>query len=250
MRIAAPRLGFIGFTPMSSHHVFLSRRSLLTASGLALALPYSHCFAATIPAPSSHPLWLSPLAQRCAKAYSQTALNILPEQGKAVMVDAQRGIASSVAKLRGADRTQLQREVLRFDTLLTAAPQRKILLAVSHQSNVLQSTAMHAQAVDATGELAMLSQRIAKNFFLVASGIEQPAVRSELNHDQRLFTRTLQAAKQEQRNTLAKLRALELAEAQWTFYDVALRAPEQAVSQMHVALTSERLWRILSPLSA
>jgi hypothetical protein len=227
--------------------VLLSRRSLLAASSLAFIIP-SRSFAAPSATPS-RPLWLSPQAQRCAKAYSQSALNVMPEQSRAVMLDAQRSMAASMLQLRGASHYELQREVLRFDTLLTAAPVRKILLAVSHQSNVVQDTISREQALSVNGELAMLSQRLAKNFFLIASGIEQPALKNALLDDQRAFTKALSDALRVNNNTNTQ-RTLQLAQAQWVFYDLALKAPLLPTSQERIAATSERLWSLLSPTAA
>jgi hypothetical protein len=234
--------------PFMYSQVLLSRRSLLAASSLALVLP-SRTFAA-ISATPSRPLWLSPQAQRCAKAYSQSALNVMPEQSKAVMLDAQRSMAASMLQLRGVTHYELQREVLRFDTLLTAAPARKILLAVSHQSNVVQDTMAREQPLSQHGELAMLSQRLAKNFFLIASGIEQPALKNALLDDQRAFTKTLSEALRATSNSTATQRTLQLADAQWVFYDLALKAPLLPTSQERIAATSERLWSLLSPMAA
>ncbi len=225
--------------------VLTSRRSLLAASSLALTLPYSRSFAAMNTAP--RPLWLSPQAQRCAKAYSQSALNVMPEQSKAVMADAQRSMAASMSQLRGVSHYELQREVMRFDALLTAAPARKILLAVSHQSNVVQDTMAREQPLSQHGELAMLSQRLAKNFFLIASGIEQAALKNALAEDQRAFTKTLGDALRVNSNSTNTQRTLQLAQAQWVFYDLALKAPLLPTSQERIAATSERLWSLLSP---
>lgn len=194
------------------------------------------------------PLLISPLAQRCAKAYSQAALNVLPEQSKAVMQESQRGIASGLNQLRGTEKTTLQKELLRFDTLLTAAPQKKILLAVSHQSNVLQCTPQQSTETKPSdlSELAMLSQRMAKNFFLKASGIEHAAVNSELLNDQRSFSGKLLHAQSDARLPIGVKRNLQLAQDQWVFYGAALKSPPLATSQQHVALSSERLWKLLT----
>lgn len=227
-------------------HFLLSRRSLLAASSLALIIP-TRSFA-TASSITARPLWLSPQAQRCAKAYSQSALNVMPEQSKAVMLDAQRSMAASMLQLRGASHYELQREVLRFDTLLTAAPARKILLAVSHQSNMVQEVISREQPLSPQAELAMLSQRLAKNFFLIASGIEQPALKSALLEDQQALTKTLSEALRATSNSTATQRTLQLAEAQWVFYNAALKAPLQITSQQHIAATSERLWSLLSPI--
>jgi hypothetical protein len=237
-----------------SSHLLLSRRCLLAAAAVSVAAP-KLSFAA-MSAPLSSPSWLSPLAQRCAKAYSQSALNVLPAQCKAVMADTQRSMASSMSQLRGqpaAVRFELQRELRRFDTLLAAAPARKVLLAVSHQSNVLQETVERDAQPQAFHALATLSQRMAKHYFLLAWGVDQADARMQLFLDQRAFALALQAAQQQQQLSplsVSERRALELTQAQWAFYEAALKAPPISDKQQQVASASERMWALLWPLSA
>lgn len=215
-----------------------SRGSLANAAQPAPAMPAAHA--------------LPMLAQRCAKAYAQSALNLMPEQSRSVMQQSQLGMTASLAALRGqpAMRYELQRELTRFDTLLTAAPARRVLLAVAHQSNVLQDAAERDSQPDALHALATLSQRLAKNYFLSAQSVDSSDTRMQLFLDQRAFKLALQAAEQRAGTPERTRRALALAQGQWAFYEVALQTPRQPASQQQVASASEKLWELFSALAA
>jgi hypothetical protein len=223
----------------------ISRRHAVGLLGAAWLMPHSTAWAQ-----GTHSMPLSALSQRCAKAYSQQALQVLPEQCKTVMLDTQQAIAASMLKLKGVRHAQLQQEVRRFDTLLTAAPGRKILLAVSHQSNVLQSAAERDDEPGVMHALATLSQRMAKNYFMLAWGVDQADARLQLLLDQRTFAPALQSALQQPKLlTLPQRRALELTQAQWAFYEAALKATPTPDKQQQVASASERMWQLLWPLN-
>ena len=153
--------------------------------------------------------WFRALSQRMAKAYCQQYLQVLPGAAVDVMGLARKMVQSGSNELaRGMQSGQWPADVGRqladvqkqFALLnqLTAAPatQTALVVAASEQADrtllvaqtVTESIEKMAQApsarlVNLAGRQRMLSQRLAKNYFLNAAKVESKVVQAQLVAD-------------------------------------------------------------------
>lgn len=211
--------------------------------------------------------WFRALSQRMAKAYCQQYLQVLPGAAVDVMGLARKMVQSGSNELaRGMQSGQWPADVGRqladvqkqFALLnqLTAAPatQTALVVAASEQADrtllvaqtVTESIEKMAQApsarlVNLAGRQRMLSQRLAKNYFLNAAKVESKVVQAQLVADAADFRQALQTLKAAPVSTPAIRSELELADSQWLFFDSALRRPADDAGLSAVATTSERL---------
>ena len=218
--------------------------------------------------------WFRALSQRMAKAYCQQYLQVLPGAAVDVMGLARKMVQSGSNELaRGMQSGQWPADVGRqladvqkhFALLnqLTAAPatQTALVVAASEQADrtllvaqtVTESIEKMAQApsarlVNLAGRQRMLSQRLAKNYFLNAAKVESKVVQAQLVADAADFRQALQTLKAAPVSTPAIRSELELADSQWLFFDSALRRPADdaglsavAVSYTHLTLPTKRI---------
>ncbi|MBW8464705.1 type IV pili methyl-accepting chemotaxis transducer N-terminal domain-containing protein, partial [Acidovorax sp.] len=95
----------------------------------------------------------------------------------------------------------------------------------------------------------MLSQRLAKNYFLNAAKVESKVVQAQLVSDAADFRLALQALKAAPVSTPAIRNELELADSQWLFFESALRRAADDAGLHTVATTSERLLGVMDKLT-
>lgn len=219
--------------------------------------------------------WFRALSQRMAKAYCQQYLQVLPGAAVDVMGQARKRVLSGSAQLtkglqsgqwptgvaRQLDEVQKQFALINE---LTAAPATRtaMVVAASDQADrtlllaqaVTESIEKMAQApsarlVNLAGRQRMLSQRLAKNYFLSAAQIESKVVQAQLISDAADFRQALLTLKTAPISTPAIRNELELAESQWLFFDSALRRPADAAGLSAVATTSERLLDVMDKLT-
>ncbi|CAN7457071.1 type IV pili methyl-accepting chemotaxis transducer N-terminal domain-containing protein [Acidovorax delafieldii] len=220
--------------------------------------------------------WFRALSQRMAKAYCQQYLQVLPGAAVDVMGLARKMAQSGSNELaRGMQSGQWPADVGRqladvqkqFALLnqLTAAPatQTALVVAASEQADrtllvaqtVTESIEKMAQApsarlVNLAGRQRMLSQRLAKNYFLNAAKVESKVVQAQLVADAADFRQALQTLKTAPVSTPAIRSELELADSQWLFFDSALRRPADEAGLSAVATTSERLLGVMDKLTS
>ena len=95
----------------------------------------------------------------------------------------------------------------------------------------------------------MLSQRLAKNYFLSAAKVDSKVVQAQLASDAADFRQALQTLKAAPVSTASIRNELELADSQWLFFESALRRPADDAGLNAVATTSERLLGVMDKLT-
>ncbi len=214
------------------------------------------------------------LSQRMAKAYCQQYLQVLPEAARDVLGHARKRVQQGSGELaRGLQSGQWPAEVARqldevqkqfalLDQLTAAPTSRAAVAAVSEQSD---RTLLVAQAVtesiekmarvasvrlvNLAGRQRMLSQRLAKNYFLVAAKADTKLVHAQLAADAADFRQAMQTLMAAPVSTPAIRGELELAAPQWVFFEAALRRPADEQGLSAVATTSERLLSVMDRLT-
>jgi Type IV pili methyl-accepting chemotaxis transducer N-term len=251
------------------------RRQLIQATALLLLAPTLKSAQAEIALSSAINLSgrFRALSQRCAKAYAQIALDVVPDKGQAVLAQAHRLmntnmeslLASNPSSLIAAQLTKTQGEIARLIKLTSSTPSKASLVTVSQQSNTLLQTAndltlayeatakqASAKLVNLAGRQRMLSQRMAKNYFLISSGVEQKSSREQhdqIDSDRKEFIAAMTTLNNAPISTPAIRGELQLAQSQWTFYDAAIQKPADAESMRNIAGSSENLLSIMNKLT-
>ena len=219
--------------------------------------------------------WFRALSQRMAKAYCQQYLQVLPAAAVDVMGLARKMAQAGSGELaKGAQSGQWPAEVGRqlaevqkqFALLnqMTSAPATTTALvaAASEQADrtlliaqaVTEAIEKLAQApsarlVNLAGRQRMLSQRLAKNYFLSAAKVDSKVVQAQLASDAADFRQALQTLKAAPVSTSSIRNELELADSQWLFFESALRRPADDAGLNAVATTSERLLGVMDKLT-
>ncbi len=106
-----------------------------------------------------------------------------------------------------------------------------------------------AKLVNLAGRQRMLSQRVAKNYALIAAGWDTPAVRTQMSEDLKAFRKANQDLASAPLSTAAIRETLELAEGQWVFFEAATNRLPDPRSLDNVATTSERILALMDDLT-
>ena len=219
--------------------------------------------------------WFRALSQRMAKAYCQQYLQVLPAAAVDVMGLARKMAQSGSSELArgmqtgrwpadvGRQLEEVQKQFALLNQLTATQPtQTALVVAASDQADrtlliaqtVTESIEKLAQApsarlVNLAGRQRMLSQRLAKNYFLNAAKVESKVVQAQLVSDAADFRLALQALKAAPVSTPAIRNELELADSQWLFFESALRRAADDAGLHTVATTSERLLGVMDKLT-
>jgi hypothetical protein len=131
---------------------------------------------------------------------------------------------------------------------------REGMVAVARQSDVLLhsaeqtanayealSKAGSAKVINVAGRQRMLSQRMTKNYFLIAAGNPAKGYREQIDADRAAFSHALAQLQNAPVSTSSIRNELSLAQSQWVFFEQALGKPHDAEALRNVATTSERL---------
>ena len=215
------------------------------------------------------------LSQRMAKAYCQQHLQVMPLAALDVLAkvrkQAQAGAADlakgSTAGAWPADLSrqleEVQKQYTVLNTLTATAPSKASAAAVAEQADRMMTAAQtatesleklarapSAKLVGMAGRQRMLSQRMAKQYFLLAAGVDPKASQSQMNADAAEFKQALQALAAAPVSTPAIRTELELGQAQWLFFEAAMRRHPDTKGMDAVATTSERLLEKMDRLTS
>ncbi len=263
----------------------LHRRTLLLrAAATALLAPHGAIALAQAPvaapsAPSAPPALAAAinrtgrfraLSQRIAKAYCQIHLNVDPSDARQVVETARRLVRAGFDEL---DKGQWHIDVASqladvrtlfegLDSLLAMPPTREAVVAASAQADKMLAAANRATEtfeklsktssgalVNTAGRQRYLSQRLAKNYFLLAAGVDDKSVREQMAADAAAFKQGMASLTASPVTNAAIRGELVAGEQQWIFFSAALdRAPDMRGLRA-VATTSERLLEVMNNLT-
>ncbi len=250
----------------------LPRRRVIQAAAAVLALPMAHSASAELAISTgiNRTGRMRALSQRSAKVYIQEVLGVLPERAQDIAQTAQRLMASNLAELGRANvppalAQQLQQiatEAAVLRTLLEQPRSRAGVPAVVRQADALlqiadQATAAYAalgksasaKLVNLAGRQRMLSQRMAKNYFLAAAGFGSNTVAAQIEEDRNAFKQALAQLEAAPLSSTGIRNELTLAQSQWVFFEAAITKPVTADALRTVATTSERLLETMNNLT-
>ena len=211
------------------------------------------------------------LSQRTAKVYGQLYLNVGAARARDALEHTRRQVHSGfedmdrqswppeVARLLA----DVRRNADRLDALTAQAPTKEGFQAVSAQADQMLAAANTttealerlaqaptARLVNTAGRQRMLSQRLAKNYELLAAGLDSRTVREQMTGDADEFQRALAQLNKAPISTPAIRSALELGQAQWVFFEAALKRQPDPRGLENVATTSERLLEVTDSLTS
>lgn len=211
------------------------------------------------------------LSQRIAKSYCQIYLNTLPTQAKTILAAARQLVRTGFDDLGKVQWpaelarhvAEIQKQFNALDALLVMPPTRESVAAVAAQSDqmlAVSNTATEAfekfakagtaRLVNTSGRQRALSQRLAKNYFLVAAKLEGKNTLEQMKADSAEFRKAMAQLAAAPISTPAIRDELSMGEAQWVFFDSALqRTPDQRGLET-VGTTSERLLEVMDRLTS
>jgi hypothetical protein len=256
-----------------SFSAVFKRRTLLQGVALAAVLPTAHSANAQqlpLAVAINRTARFRALSQRCTKAYAQAYLGVMPEAARQVLATAQQLIQVGFDDLDkasfGKDVAEqvglIRVEVGKFNALLAVAPKQDNLMVVSGQSDkillqanktveMLQALSKSdgAQVVSLAGRQRMLSQRMAKNYFLMAANAAPATAQEQIRSDRKDFKTALDTLNKSSITTSAIKAELELTAAQWFFFEQAIAKPSDPEALKNVATTSERLLEVANKVT-
>lgn len=213
---------------------------------------------------------LRALAQRQAKLQAQRLLNVQASKAQELQMHTRQQIQTvftDVLAQPWPPEVQQTLELTRsqcaqLDALLAQAPTKELLTQVSAQADKAldaaqsatlalekQAQAPTARLVGMAGRLRWLSQRLAKNYNLLAAGMEPKALREQMVQDAAECRSTLAELHKAPVATPAIRAQLELAQGQWIFFDAALQRAVDGRGLEAMATASERMLEVMQQLA-
>ncbi len=218
------------------------------------------------------------LSQRMAKLYAQQLQGVRASDAKLLMgssisvFDAQLDTLRRVAASRNASEIAQTYDKLDagwrdYRQLISVPPSREGLQAVAALNEQVLATAHQGtlqleklngsslgKLVNLAGRQRMLSQRMSKFYFFVASGVDGIEVRKGLETSRTEFIAAMQVLKQAPESTERIRSWITLAESQWVFFDEAIRSGRNQRSDLayldnNVAVSSENILQVMDKLT-
>jgi Type IV pili methyl-accepting chemotaxis transducer N-term len=261
---------------MLKNKTIVSRRLVVQTAAINLFLPYARSANAEVDLATAvnRVARLRALSQRSVKAYAQLVLAILPERSKTILDTAQKLMEAAFNDLSTGDysegiKQQLlasKQESTKLTALLAMPAKRELLASASDQADKLTAQANKttelitglaksgtAEILNKSGKQRMLSQRIAKNYFLLAANVTSArtaTTRSEMMADRAEFKVALTAMQNSPISTQAIRNEINLCSAQWFLFETSIDKPlERSFVLEDVAVASERLLDIANNLT-
>lgn len=243
---------------------------LLVATVGAAALPLSAQVRPALLTAINRTASLRALAQRQAKLYTQHFLSVQSPKAQELQAYTRQQIQAVFADVlphpwpaevvRALE--QASNQCTQLDALLVRAPTKELVAQVSAQADKAleaaqqatlalekQAPAPTARLVSLAGRLRWLSQRLAKNYYLLATGMDAKLLREQMAQDAVEFRQTLESLQKAPVATPAIRSQLELAQGQWVFFDAALQRPVDARGLEAMNTASERMLEVMQQLA-
>jgi Type IV pili methyl-accepting chemotaxis transducer N-term len=250
----------------------LSRRLIIQAAAAGLCLPAAHSANAEIALATAinRAARFRALAQRGTKAYAQLVLDVMPDASRKTLDTVLRLIQAGFNDLAtGSYNSEITQQIAatrneanKLITLVSAAPKLDQLITISVQADKMTAQAnkttellnafsksSSAKIVDIAGRQRMLSQRMAKNYFLTAAGVAPASARDQIAADKADFKAAIALLQKSPISTSGIRGDLELTAGQWTFFEMALDKPRDQKAYKDMATTSERLLELTNGLT-
>lgn len=210
------------------------------------------------------------LSQRIAKVYCQILLGVQPKEAAATLAASRALIHTGLEELLKEAwpavimqaLTQVRAIYQALDAQLVMPPSRESVLAVAAQSDNLlvaaetltttfqKFTKSNANEILTTaGRQRVLSQRLAKNYFLSTAGVAGKEVQEQRAADAVEFKSAMGHLAKAPLTNAGIRGEIEAGQMQWVFFEAALARQPDERGQLAVATTSERLLEVMEKLT-
>lgn len=216
------------------------------------------------------------LSQRMVKAYCQLHLGVKPDFSQKILQDSIALFDAQLVELRAAATkpalqqvwTEMNNNWSKMRPLLLEPPSdagaqklhelNEPLLASAHKLTGLfeaESGSKSGYWINVAGRQRMLSQRIAKFYFLKQMGMTNPELDAGLSKARAEFLTAHEALMGGAANNPAIQAQLRLAKNQWNYLNIALLSDDDSdgahtASMESVAITSERILSLMNEVTA